>query len=66
MIFRREGGEAAIEAHSDAVIFVMNGQPIDEPIAGYGPFVMNTPQQIEQAFVDMRAGRLGKTPALVT
>jgi redox-sensitive bicupin YhaK (pirin superfamily) len=66
VIFQREGDEAVIEAQSDAVIFVMNGEPIDEPIAGYGPFVMNTRQQIEQAFVDMREGRLGKAAPLVT
>jgi quercetin 2,3-dioxygenase len=64
VVFRREGGEVTVEANSDAIVFVMNGEPIDEPIAGYGPFVMNTPQQIQQAFVDMREGRLGKIPAV--
>ena len=62
VVFRREGDAAMIEAESEAIIFVMNGKPIDEPIAGYGPFVMNTPQQIEQAFVDLRSGRFGKIP----
>jgi len=52
VVFEREGGEAAIEAASDATVFVMNGKPIDEPIAGYGPFVMNTQEQI-------RPGRRG-------
>ncbi len=66
VVFQRKGDEAVIEASADANVFVMNGQPIDEPIAGYGPFVMNTRQQIEQAFADMRAGRLGKIPALTT
>ncbi len=63
-VFDRAGDEAVIEAASDATFFVMNGQPIDEPIAGYGPFVMNTPQQIQQAFADFHSGRLGKVPAL--
>jgi redox-sensitive bicupin YhaK (pirin superfamily) len=66
VIFQREGDDAEIEAIADATFFVMNGQPIDEPIAGYGPFVMNTRQQIEQAFVDMRDGRLGIVAPLVT
>jgi len=44
-------------------VFVMNGKPIDEPIAGYGPFVMNTQEQIRQAFVDYQSGRLGRIPS---
>jgi quercetin 2,3-dioxygenase len=66
VVFERNGDEVAIEATADATVFVMNGQPIDEPIAGYGPFVMNTQQQIQQAIADMRTGRLGKIPALTT
>ncbi len=66
VVFERNGDEVTIEARTDATIFVMNGQPIDEPIAGYGPFVMNTPQQIQQAIRDMRTGQLGKVPALTT
>ncbi len=63
VVFQRKGDSVEIEAKSDATVFVMNGEPIDEPIAGYGPFVMNTPQQIHQAIADMRSGRLGKIPA---
>lgn len=65
-VFQRDGDEVEIVAATDASVFVMNGQPIDEPIAGYGPFVMNTPAQIQQAFADYRDGRLGKIPALTT
>jgi redox-sensitive bicupin YhaK (pirin superfamily) len=43
----------------------MNGAPIDEPLAGHGPFVMNTPREIQQAFADLHHGRLGKIPELV-
>ena len=60
VVFDRDGNEAAIEAVSDARVFVMSGQPIDEPIVGYGPFVMNTEEQIEEAIADARAGRLGR------
>jgi len=63
VILSREGDEFILEAESDAIVFVMNGAPIDEPVTGYGPFVMNTPQEIQQAFADYQAGRLGTIPA---
>ena len=59
----REGEDFVLEAQSDALVFVMSGTPIDEPVAGYGPFVMNTPREIQQAFADYQAGRLGRIPA---
>lgn len=62
VLLGREGDGIEIEALSDAVVFVMNGEPIREPVAGYGPFVMNTKQEIQQAFVDLRAGRMGPLP----
>jgi hypothetical protein len=62
VVLDREGDEVVIEAETDAIVFVMNGAPIDEPVAGYGPFVMNTPQEIQKAFADYHAGRLGKIP----
>jgi redox-sensitive bicupin YhaK (pirin superfamily) len=60
VLFEREGDVATVGATQDAIVFVMNGEPIDEPIAGYGPFVMNTAKEIEQAITDMRAGRFGQ------
>jgi redox-sensitive bicupin YhaK (pirin superfamily) len=63
VIFERAGDDAVIEAVSDATIFVMNGQPIDEPVVGHGPFVMNTQEQISQAFVDLHHGKFGNIPA---
>src|SRR6266446_1574512 len=64
VVLDREGDEVLIEATSDARLFVMNGAPIDEPVAGHGPFVMNTPGEIQQAFADLQHGRLGKIPEL--
>ncbi|MFV0416287.1 MAG: pirin family protein, partial [Chthoniobacterales bacterium] len=49
-----------LEATSDTVILFMGGEPIDEPIYGYGPFVMNDRSEIEQAFEDYQCGRMGE------
>jgi hypothetical protein len=62
VVFERAGDAVSIEALADTRLFVMAGRPIDEPIAGHGPFVMNTQQEIRQAFVDFQTGRLGTLP----
>ncbi len=56
-IFERNGDLISLEATSDTIILVLNGEPIDEPIVGQGPFVMNTQDEIDQAITDYRAGR---------
>ncbi|HXI37105.1 MAG TPA: pirin family protein [Burkholderiales bacterium] len=61
-VFQRAGRDIELEALADARLFVMAGEPIDEPIAGYGPFVMNTQEEIRRAFVDFHAGRLARIP----
>jgi quercetin 2,3-dioxygenase len=55
-----QGTNALLEAESEVTALVLTGEPIDEPIAGYGPFVMNTEAEIRQAITDFRSGRFGR------
>jgi redox-sensitive bicupin YhaK (pirin superfamily) len=61
--FKRDGDEIHIEAPANAQfparVLLIGGQPLNEPIARYGPFVMNTPQEIREAFEDYQSGRMG-------
>jgi redox-sensitive bicupin YhaK (pirin superfamily) len=58
-LYAREGGAIAIEAESDAKLLVLSGEPIQEPVVQYGPFVMNTQGEIRQAINDFNAGQFG-------
>ena len=62
-LFERDGSQIRLEANNDAVLLILSGEPIDEPIVGHGPFVMNSEAEIEQAFVDFQSGRFGRMPA---
>jgi redox-sensitive bicupin YhaK (pirin superfamily) len=59
----RAGEDVAIEANGDATVLWLSGEPIDEPIVGYGPFVMNTEAEIRQAIDDFHRGRFGRMGA---
>jgi redox-sensitive bicupin YhaK (pirin superfamily) len=58
-LFDRAGERIAIEVDEDATALLLAGEPIDEPIAGQGPFVMNHAREIRQAIVDYQSGRMG-------
>ena len=58
-IFDRAGDRFTIEAGEDSTLLVLGGEPIDEPVVSYGPFVMNTEDEIRQAIQDYRGGRMG-------
>lgn len=60
VLFDRNGGEMTIEAETDATVLVLSGEPIDEPVAMHGPFVMNTREEIRQAMADFQSGAFGR------
>jgi len=59
IVCTRNGSQVAVAAHEDSRILVMAGEPIEEPIARYGPFVMNTKAELVQAVNDYNAGKMG-------
>ena len=59
VVLSAAGERVLVEAKQDAVILALSGQPIDEPVASYGPFVMNTQQELRQAVEDYRTGKMG-------
>ena len=60
IVYTRDGEGVQLTALADTTLLWLCGEPIDEPVVGYGPFVMNTPQEIQQAFVDFQSGRMGR------
>jgi quercetin 2,3-dioxygenase len=59
ILFKHDGEEIVVEAVKPSIVLIMNGEPIHEPIASYGPFVMNTEAEIKQAFDDFKNGKFG-------
>lgn len=59
ILFENDGETFTIEADDNAIVLVLSGEPINEPIVPYGPFVMNTQAEIVQAFDDFNNGKFG-------
>ena len=59
VLFENKGKEFTIRAEDEAEILILSGEPIDEPIASYGPFVMNTNDEIRQTIDDFNNGKFG-------
>ena len=59
ILFKNEGEEINITVNEDAILLVLSGEPIDEVLFPHGPFLMNTREEIIQAFDDLSAGKFG-------
>lgn len=63
IFFANDGERLTLSATEDAHVILLSGEPIDEPIVQYGPFVMSSVAEIEQAIVDVERGKFGPIPA---
>ncbi len=59
-LMARDGEHFEIEATEDAIVLVLSGDPLNEPIAAHGPFVMNTREELIEAFQDFNEGKFGE------
>jgi len=64
VVLSQEGDALTLEAQSDVKALLLSGEPLNEPIVGHGPFVMNTTQEIRQAIVDFNNGQFGHMASL--
>jgi hypothetical protein len=59
VLFKNDGGSVTINAHEMSVMLLLSGEPINEPIAQYGPFVMNTQLELQETLEEYKAGKFG-------
>lgn len=59
VLFKNEGEEIQLKAENDVVLLLLSGEPINEPIAAYGPFVMNSKAELMEAYDDYNKGKFG-------
>jgi redox-sensitive bicupin YhaK (pirin superfamily) len=64
LVLDRSGDEVRLEAAADSTLLLLSGAPIPEPLVGYGPFVMNSRQEIEAAMKDFQRGKFGRMPEI--
>ena len=62
-VFSREGEDVTLDVLEDSTVLWLTGEPINEPVVGHGPFVMNTQAEIQQAFTDFQRGKMGRITA---
>jgi redox-sensitive bicupin YhaK (pirin superfamily) len=60
VVLSQQGEKLHLEASRDAKVLLMAGEPLNEPIVGYGPFVMNSKTEIAEAISDFNSGRFGQ------
>lgn len=60
VLFMNDGERFTLETEEDSIVLIISGEPISEPIAAHGPFVMNTRTEIYQAFEDVESGKFGR------
>ena len=63
VVTEQSGSSITLEANGDVALLLMSGEPIEEPIVGYGPFVMNSQEEIVQAVNDFNSGKFGSMRA---
>jgi redox-sensitive bicupin YhaK (pirin superfamily) len=59
VLFKNDGEDISIKATENSVLLLLSGEPINEPIAQYGPFVMNTNRELQEAFEEFNSGKFG-------
>ncbi len=62
VLLDQAGSDVVIDANSDAKLLLLSGEPLNEPVVGYGPFVMNSQAQIAEAIDDFNSGQFGRMP----